>query len=178
MTGLRVALDTLGCRMNQFETAAMEESLRAKGYRVVSFEDLADVYVINTCTVTGKSDYRSRQLARRAVKRNEEALVVLAGCYPQASQREAARLEGVDLILGNQEKLHLAERLDAFVGTNGFWEASARRTGGRGGRHSEDEKLHFPSSADIRGAHPGLFENSGRVQFPLFLLRHHSGQGP
>ena len=120
MTGLRVALDTLGCRMNQFETAAMEESLRAKGYRVVSFEDLADVYVINTCTVTGKSDYRSRQLARRAVKRNEEALVVLAGCYPQASQREAARLEGVDLILGNQEKLHLAERLDAFVGTNGF----------------------------------------------------------
>lgn len=120
MTRLRVALDTLGCRMNQYETAAMEESLRARGYQVVSFEDPADIYVINTCTVTGKSDYRSRQLARRAVKRNGGALVVLAGCYPQASPKEAARLEGVDLVLGNQEKLHLAERLETFIGANGL----------------------------------------------------------
>ncbi|MFQ5913508.1 MAG: tRNA (N(6)-L-threonylcarbamoyladenosine(37)-C(2))-methylthiotransferase MtaB [Nitrospinota bacterium] len=118
--GLRVGLDTLGCRMNQSESAAMMEGLERNGFCVVPFESAADVYVVNTCTVTGKSDYRSRQLARRAVRSNRNAVVVLAGCYPQASPGEAAALRGVDLILGNREKLHLAERLTAFLQCNGL----------------------------------------------------------
>ena len=117
---LRVGLDTLGCRMNQSETAAMIEGLEKGGYEVVPFENPADIYVINTCTVTGKSDYRSRQLARRAIRANRDALVVLAGCYPQASPDEAAGLRGVDLILGNREKLRLTERLGAFLESHGL----------------------------------------------------------
>ncbi len=116
---LRVGLDTLGCRMNQSETAAMLEGLERDGFCVVPFESPADFYVINTCTVTGKSDYRSRQLARRAARSKGDAVVVLAGCYPQASPEEAASIEGVDLVLGNREKLRLAERLRAFLECNG-----------------------------------------------------------
>lgn len=117
---IRVGLDTLGCRMNQSETAAMVEGLEREGYEVVPFENLADVYVINTCTVTSKSDYRSRQLVRRAVRTNHEAVVVLAGCYPQASPEAAASLRGVDLILGNREKLRLSERIGAFLNFQGL----------------------------------------------------------
>jgi threonylcarbamoyladenosine tRNA methylthiotransferase MtaB len=123
--GLRVALDTLGCRMNQSETAVMTDGLLRAGYRVVPFEGFADVYVINTCTVTGKSDHRSRQLARRAVRANRDAVVVLAGCYPQANPDEASHLQGVDLILGNREKLRLAERLRVFLDGNGLRKRAA-----------------------------------------------------
>jgi tRNA A37 methylthiotransferase MiaB len=101
--------------MNQSETVAMMENLKRGGFCVVPFEGQADVYVINSCTVTGKSDYRSRQLARRAFRTNVDALVVLAGCYPQASPEDAAHLKGVDLVLGNREKLRLSEQLRAFL---------------------------------------------------------------
>lgn len=110
--------------MNQSEAAAMLEGLETGGFRVVPFESAADVYVINTCTVTGNSDYRSRQLARRAIRANGGAVVVLAGCYPQANPEGAAALEGVDLVLGNREKLRLAERLRAFLESNGLHKRS------------------------------------------------------
>ncbi len=117
---IRVGLDTLGCRMNQSETAAMVEGLEKEGYAVVPFENMADVYVINTCTVTSKSDFRSRQLVRRAARTNRDAVVVLAGCYPQASPKAAASLRGVDLILGNREKLRISERIGDFIDSQGL----------------------------------------------------------
>lgn len=108
---LRIAFTTLGCKLNQFETAAMQEQLSGEDFCIVPFEDEADIYVINTCTVTGKSDYRSRQAIRRAVRKNGNAYVVAAGCYSQVDPTAVAALEGVDLVLGTEEKLRIRDYL-------------------------------------------------------------------
>ena len=108
---MRAALMTLGCKLNQAETVAMEELLEEGGYEIVPFEEQADVYVVNTCTVTSKSDYRSRQAIRRATGRNSRAVVVVTGCYAQMFPHEAARIEGVALVVGNGEKNRLPELL-------------------------------------------------------------------
>ena len=82
---MRVAIHTLGCKVNQYESQAMEELLRARGHSLVPFEAQADVYLINSCTVTATSDKKSRQAVRQARKRAPGALVALCGCYPQVS---------------------------------------------------------------------------------------------
>ncbi len=104
---MRAALLTLGCKLNQAETVAMEELLLEAGYEIVPFDEPADVYVVNTCTVTGKSDYRSRQAIRRAASHNRNALVVVTGCYAQMFPQEASRINGVGLVIGNAEKNRL-----------------------------------------------------------------------
>ncbi len=81
----KVAITTLGCKVNQYDSASMEEALRGKGYQIVDFPDSADIYIINTCTVTKKTDYQSRQLIRRAQKKNPEARIIVTGCYAQVS---------------------------------------------------------------------------------------------
>ncbi len=111
---VRVAFTTLGCKLNQFETAAMQEQFKGEDFRVVPFEEEADVYVINTCTVTGKSDYRSRQAIRRAIKKNGDARVIATGCYSQVEPEAVASLEGVDLVLGNSEKLRIKDYLSGL----------------------------------------------------------------
>lgn len=110
-----VAFGTLGCRLNQAETQEMEELLASRGYRPVPFEEAAQVYVINTCTVTGRADFSDRQMIRRAIARNPEALVVVTGCYAQTDPEAVARIPGVDLIVGNQEKYELVGLLDSFA---------------------------------------------------------------
>lgn len=107
---MRIAFSTLGCKINQYDSALMKESLNGR-FQIVSFDDVADVYVINTCTVTAKSDYQSRQLVRRAVKKNEKAKIIVAGCYPQSNPEAFVSIDGVDVILGNQEKLELERYL-------------------------------------------------------------------
>jgi len=107
---MKIAFSTLGCKINQYDSALMKESLKER-FQIVSFDDIADVYVINTCTVTAKSDYQSRQLVRRAVKKNEKAKIIVAGCYPQSNPDAFMSIEGVDVILGNQEKLELEKYL-------------------------------------------------------------------
>ena len=107
---MKIAFSTLGCKINQYDSALMKESLNGR-FQIVSFDDVADVYVINTCTVTAKSDYQSRQLVRRAVKKNEKAKIIVAGCYPQSNPEAFMSIEGVDVILGNQEKLELERYL-------------------------------------------------------------------
>jgi threonylcarbamoyladenosine tRNA methylthiotransferase MtaB len=99
---LRVAFATLGCKVNHYDTAAMQTFLAANGCRVVSFDGggVADVYVVNTCTVTDRADAESRRLARRARRRNPAARVVVTGCYAQTSPRQAAAVEGVDYVIG------------------------------------------------------------------------------
>lgn len=116
---MRASLMTLGCKLNQAETVAMEELLQEAGYEIVPFGEPAEVCVVNTCTVTGKSDYRSRQAIRRAASRNLKAVVVVTGCYAQMFPREAARIEGVDLVVGNVEKNRLLELLRSHRGGAG-----------------------------------------------------------
>lgn len=110
-----VALATLGCKLNQVETQEVQTLLETGGYRAVPFDGPAQVYVINTCTVTGKADFSDRQMIRRAIARNPRALVVVTGCYAQTDPEAVARIPGVDLIVGNQEKYRLVELLDSFT---------------------------------------------------------------
>ena len=103
----RVAIATLGCKVNQFETADLIEQFRRAGWELVPFSAEADIYVINTCTVTGRSDSESRRLIRRARRRNPEAHIVATGCYAQVRPEELAALPELDQVLGNEEKLDL-----------------------------------------------------------------------
>jgi threonylcarbamoyladenosine tRNA methylthiotransferase MtaB len=105
----KIAITTLGCKVNQYDSATMEEALREKGYQIVDFPDSADIYIINTCTVTKKTDYQSRQLIRRAQKKNPEARIIVTGCYAQVSPQTIAQIPGVSLIIGNVQKLEIVD---------------------------------------------------------------------
>ena len=109
--GGRIAFVTVGCRLNQFETDALRGRAEAERFTVVPFTEEADVYVINTCTITGEADADSRQLVRRAVRRNPAATVVVTGCYAQGASATVAAIPGVDLVLGNLEKAELFRHL-------------------------------------------------------------------
>ena len=98
------AFYTLGCKVNQYETQAISELFKDEGYLIVDFSESADVYVINTCTVTAMSDRKSRQIIRRAKKQNPDSIVVVTGCYAQVSPEEVLKIEGVNLVIGTNEK--------------------------------------------------------------------------
>ncbi len=100
----KVAFFTLGCKTNQYESEAMAGIFRRYGYENVAFDEKADVYVINTCTVTHLGDRKSRQMIRRAVKKNPAALVVVTGCYAQISPGEVVEIPGVDLVIGTRDR--------------------------------------------------------------------------
>jgi threonylcarbamoyladenosine tRNA methylthiotransferase MtaB len=106
---LKVAFHTLGCKVNQYETESMMGQFQKKGYDIVDFHDTADIYVINTCTVTHLSDRKSRQMLRRAKRTNPEALVVAVGCYAQIAPEVLQSITEVDLILGNIDKNKVVE---------------------------------------------------------------------
>lgn len=107
----KVAFHTLGCKVNSYETDAMAEKFKADGYTVVADNDFADVYVINTCTVTNLGDKKSRQFIRRAKKKNPAALVAVVGCYSQVAPDEVMAIEGVNLIIGTNERKRIVEFL-------------------------------------------------------------------
>ena len=100
---MKVAIYTLGCKVNQYETQAMEQTLRAKGHQVVEFSDEADAYVVNTCSVTAVSDQKSRQVIHRVQKQHPAAVVAVCGCYPQTHPEDVRKL-GVDLIAGTGDR--------------------------------------------------------------------------
>jgi len=110
----RVAFCTLGCKVNQYETNAMKESFIKSGYKLVSFEEESDIYVINTCTVTNMSDKKSRQMIRKAKQLNSDSIVVAVGCYAQVSKDNLEKIEEVDLILGNNEKKEIVKYVEKF----------------------------------------------------------------
>ena len=101
---MKVALYTLGCRVNSYESEAMAEKFIKEGYEVVSFDEFSDVYVINTCTVTNMGDKKSRQMIGRARRHNPEAIIAVVGCYSQIASNEIAQIEGVDVVLGSRNK--------------------------------------------------------------------------
>lgn len=110
----KVAFITLGCKVNQYETNAMAQEFIEKGYEVVEHTEVADIYVINTCTVTNMSDRKSRQMLRRVKELNENAIIVACGCYAQVAKSELEKIEEVDLILGNNEKKNIVEFVEKF----------------------------------------------------------------
>ena len=107
----KVAFITLGCKVNQYETNAMSQEFIEKGYEVVEHHEKADIYVINTCTVTNMSDRKSRQMLRRVKELNPNSIVIACGCYVQVAKDEVAKIEDIDLILGNNEKKNIVEHL-------------------------------------------------------------------
>jgi threonylcarbamoyladenosine tRNA methylthiotransferase MtaB len=104
---VKVALDTIGCKLNQAEMELLARQLAGVGYQLVSPADEADIYILNTCTVTHTADSKSRHRLRLAHRRNPDALVVVTGCYAQRAPGELAQIEGVSLVLGNNEKAYL-----------------------------------------------------------------------
>src|SRR6185437_4214611 len=110
-TAKSVALHTLGCKLNYSETSAIERLLENDGFVKKDFTEEADVYVINTCSVTENADRECRQLVRRIQRRSPQAMVVITGCYAQLKPREIAAIEGVDLVLGAAEKFNITTHL-------------------------------------------------------------------
>ncbi|HEX9757283.1 MAG TPA: tRNA (N(6)-L-threonylcarbamoyladenosine(37)-C(2))-methylthiotransferase MtaB [Nitrospiria bacterium] len=109
---MQVAFATLGCKVNQFDTTMMESLAGGKGYQIVGFDTRADVYIINTCTVTLKSNYQSRQLVRKAVRQNPKARIIVTGCYAETYPDEIKSIPGVDVVLGNAYKKNILEYLE------------------------------------------------------------------
>ena len=105
----RAAVCTLGCRVNQYESEAIEAELEALGFAVADFSEVCDVYIINTCAVTGESERKSRQMIRRAAAKNPAAFVLVTGCFSQLKAEEAARIPGVDYVCGTRNKRSAAE---------------------------------------------------------------------
>ena len=101
---MKVAFSTLGCRVNQYESEAMAEKFIREGYEVVDFSEIADVYVINTCTVTNMGDKKSRQIISKARRLNNNAIIAVVGCYSQMAPKEVSEIEGVDVVLGTRNK--------------------------------------------------------------------------
>ena len=108
---MKVSFFTLGCKVNQYETDAMADSFRHRGFEVVGEGGFADVYIINTCTVTSMSDKKSRQIIRKARRLNPGAIVAAVGCYAQVSADEVAKIEGVNLVIGNTDKSVIVDKI-------------------------------------------------------------------
>lgn len=139
----KVAFYTLGCKVNQYETEAMLEMFKKDGYTQVDSEEFADVYVINTCTVTHMSDRKSRQYIRRMKKKNPEAIIAVVGCYSQVSPEEILEIEEVNLVMGTNERRQIVEEIkkldaskkastvDDIMKVRAFEEIEINQTNGR-----------------------------------------------
>ena len=113
---MKIGIYTLGCKVNQYETQAMEQELTARGHELVDFESPADAYIINTCSVPAVSDKKSRQMIRRAKKNSPDAVVAACGCYVQTHEEEAKSL-GIDLLMGTNDRARFLDRLEEAVKT-------------------------------------------------------------
>ncbi|MDD3252489.1 MAG: tRNA (N(6)-L-threonylcarbamoyladenosine(37)-C(2))-methylthiotransferase MtaB [Lachnospiraceae bacterium] len=139
----RAALHNLGCKVNSYETEAMQQLLEAAGYEIVPFHETADVYIINTCSVTNMADRKSRQMLHRAKKQNPQAVVVAAGCYVQAASEELKKDLAVDVIIGNNKKQNLVQILEEY-----FCEEDLNNTVIEIGETREYEDLQISRIAD------------------------------
>lgn len=114
----KVAFITLGCKVNQYETNSMIQKFIEKGYEIVEHHEKADIYVVNTCTVTNMSDRKSRQMLRRVKEINPQAIVVACGCYVQVARKEVENIEEIDLVLGNNEKNNIVTYVEQYLQEN------------------------------------------------------------
>ena len=109
---MKVAFATLGCKVNHYETEAMRELFTGSGWECVPFPEPADVYIVNTCTVTGTGDSKSRQLIARAHRASPDALIVVTGCYAQTAPEAVSSLEGVGLVIGTDGRSRIVRRVE------------------------------------------------------------------
>ncbi len=116
---MKVAFHTLGCKVNQYESEALAERFREKGYKIVSENEPADIYIINTCSVTSLADRKSRQYIRRMKKLNPNSVVAVTGCYSQVAPEEVAEIEGVNIVTGTNEKSRLLEMIEEYIASSG-----------------------------------------------------------
>lgn len=140
----KAALHNLGCKVNAYETEAMQQLLEEAGYEIVPFQEKADVYVINTCSVTNIADRKSRQMLHRVKKMNPDAVVVAAGCYVQAAGEELKKDAAIDVIIGNNRKKDLVPLLDEYFAGKHVEEDSLIDIG----KTREYEALHINKIAD------------------------------
>ena len=115
----KAAFLTLGCKVNQFETETMEGLFLQRGYELVPFAEKADVYVINTCSVTSLSDKKSRQMIRRAQRQNPKAILAAVGCYAQAAPDEVGALEGIRVVLGTRDRSKIVDLVEQAMNEDG-----------------------------------------------------------
>ena len=115
---MKIAFYTLGCKVNQYDTQMMRNLLEAEGHTTVPFQDLADCYIINTCSVTNMSDKKSRQIISRCKKLNNNAIIIVCGCYSQLSASEVAEIEGVDIVLGTANRKNIVKYLEEYLTKN------------------------------------------------------------
>ena len=131
----KVALHNLGCKVNSYEIDVMQQMLQKNGYEIVDFEQKADIYIVNTCSVTSIADRKSRQMLHKAKKKNPEAIVVAVGCYVQTGTEAILKDEGIDLAIGNNKKKDLVAILEQYLLEKGM--------------HTEDKTLHDTTIIDI-----------------------------
>ena len=139
---VRVAIATLGCKVNHYESAGIEEKIRSRGFSIVPFRSEADIYIVNTCTVTGKTDYQSRQLIRRANRINPEASIFVTGCYAQISPEILASLPGVKMVVGTGQKAAIPDLLLNVAGEGTIINV---------GNVDDERSLTFLSVGDFHG---------------------------
>ncbi len=139
----KVALHTLGCKVNYYDTEAVWQLFLQAGYKRVDFSEVADVYVINTCSVTHEGDRKSRQMIRRAIRRNPDAVVVVTGCYAQIAPGEVLGIDGVDLVVGNQHRAQMLEWIEKVQHERQPFNAVAPIL-----RQSEFEDMDVPAFAE------------------------------
>ena len=147
ISGGTVAYHTLGCKLNFSETSTVARQLSESGFARVSIDEKPDVVVINTCSVTENADSKCRNFVRRSLKANRQAYIVVIGCYAQLKPQEIARIKGVDLVLGANEKFNLPSMLDDL----------SKRVHGEGELGGE---IHAGEIKEVRNFIPGFFDLS------------------
>ena len=147
----RAAFHNLGCKVNSYELDIMRQKMEESGYSIVPFEEEADVYVINTCTVTNIADRKSRQMIHKAKKRNPDAVVIAVGCYVETDPERVGTDSAIDLAIGNNNKARIAELLDEFLDSIGESSRDRRTLGGR----TMTDLTHRPQYEDMQLEDPG-----------------------
>ena len=147
----RAAFHNLGCKVNSYELDIMRQKMEESGYSIVPFEEEADVYVINTCTVTNIADRKSRQMIHKAKKRNPDAVVIAVGCYVETDPERVGTDSAIDLAIGNNNKARIAELLDEFLESIGESNRDRRTLGGR----TMTDLTHRPQYEDMQLEDPG-----------------------
>ena len=147
----RAAFHNLGCKVNSYELDIMRQKMEKSGYSIVPFEEEADVYVINTCTVTNIADRKSRQMIHKAKKRNPDAVVIAVGCYVETDPERVGTDSAIDLAIGNNNKARIAELLDEFLESIGESNRERRTLGGR----TMTDLTHRPQYEDMQLEDPG-----------------------